>query len=308
MASFAFPGSAQVLETEPETYTYEEALIDPIFNPPEVLLVGDSWAFYMFLDRTLSRLFDKKDLGHLNAAGARTARSGSTARRWTRPDYLERIDQALAKYPEIEVIQLTLGGNDLLAGRDQGGWYAGMSPEQEAALAQRILGDLDVILSHIHERAPDVHVLLSLYDYPNFVETLDTLGSLLCSDLWEGLNRPIPREINAAAQRFEALAGHHFSKRPWVSWVPHLGTMQSHYGYPSMDIEPGQISRPGNLELPSPPEAMRYWGQDCFHLSKRAYDQLAENLWRDFYFAWFGGGLFSDNFEGGTASLWSQVR
>jgi hypothetical protein len=267
-----------------------------------VLLVGDSWSFYMYLDQTLERLFDRRGHGDLRAVGARTARSGSKAKHWTAPDYLVRIDEELAANPTIGVVQVTLGGNDFLAGENGGGWYATMTQQDEDALLATVVANLQVVLDHIHQVDPTLEIVVSLYDYPNFVESLTGLGAIFCVDLWEDLDRPTPEEINLAALRFEDAVANALNSRPRTTYVRHLGTQQFRYGYPSLEIAPFTLQPPGDLQIPSPPEAMRYGGADCFHLRKTSYDLLADNLWREFYGPLLDGELSQLDFE--TSTVW----
>jgi hypothetical protein len=64
--------------------------------------------------------------------------------------------------------------------------------------------------------------------------------------------------------------------------------MQSQFGFPSDGIPPGQLSPPGDLALPSPVEALRLGGDDCFHLNAEGYDGLVLNQY---------DGYFEDRFE-----------
>ncbi len=248
-----------------------------------VLLIGDSWAEYMWFDGSLRAQFALEGRADVWEKGDVTAISGSTAAEWTQPARLQLIANELAANPSIDLAQVTLGGNDFLAGISGNGWHTGLTPQQEAALVDRVAADIAAVLDFILGLDPEIRIALSLYDYPNFVETLNSPVGFFCRDLWDDLGQPTPEEINAAQIRFidgaEALA----LERPRVFLVRHAGSMQAHFGYPSMGILPGQLTPPGDIALPSPPEAMRFLGTDCFHLNAEGYGVLAQNLWREFY-------------------------
>ena len=261
-----------------------------------VLVVGDSWADIMWDQQSLRTVFALEDHPEILEKGDVTAISGSTAAEWATASFLQLITDELNANPTIDIVQLTMGGNDFLAGMSGGGWFVGMSPAEEEALFNRVADDILTVIAHILNLDPDISIILSFYDYPNFQETLSGLLGFLCTDLWEGVGEPTPLELNQAlldmVDRMDALA----ATLPEVSLVRHAGLMQNHFGYPSMGIPPGQILPPGDPVLPSPPEALRFAGSDCFHLNAAGYQVLAQNLWDFFYIDVFC--LTQDQFRG----------
>ena len=156
-------------------------------STPKVLLAGDSWAQYMSDDGTHNKIFDKfghadKDLvgPSLGAnpgpgyTGTEYAISGSEAREWAdRVNYpwITNVINAITANPSIETVILSIGGNDVLAAKSGGGWYKDMDldvPGSEAALFAAIRTNTFVIINDILEAHPNVEILLSSYDYPNF--------------------------------------------------------------------------------------------------------------------------------------------
>lgn len=266
---------------------------------PRVLIVGDSWSEFMWVNRSLRRAFADNGRPDLLEKGNRTAISGSEAADWVEPEQLALIADELARNPSIEVVQLTVGGNDMLSGRDGGGWYAGMPAAEREALFQQILTDLTTIVDHILVQRSDLEVLISAYDYLNFVDTFSSFLFLVCIEQWDDLGRPSPGQLNRALialeDRMEAFA----ASRPRVHMVRHNGLMQFVFGFPDRGIAPGQLLPPGDLELPSPIDAMLL-DADCIHLGSTGYAAIAENLWQGFYadhFAAGGGG--DDGGDGG---------
>lgn len=248
---------------------------------PRVLLVGDSWAAQQFGDGVHALVFAANGAGQYGVAGAATTDSGSTAAQWATPARLATIEQALLAQPGIDTVQLTIGGNDFLDA-----WSTSLDPQQVLDLQERIRIDLETVMAFVLSVRPDIEVVLSFYDYPNFRDTLGGLvGALFCAPLHDDLGQPTAQQINDAATAFEG-AYAELAAHPRVHHVSHAGQMQFAFGFPSEGIPAGQLLPPGDLGRPSPLAAMRNFGigRDCFHLSPAGYDVLVQNLY-DNYFA-----------------------
>lgn len=247
--------------------------------PGGVLLVGDSWADQQWMDQSHEMVFDTLGFGQVPVFGATTVESGSTAAEWASPAKLQQISDALAAEPDIDIVQLTVGGNDFLDA-----WRADMDPAAEAALRAQIRTDLDTITSHILDVRPDIEILLSFYDYPNFVDTLGGLiGTLFCAPLWNDMAQPSALELNSAAAQVEQANAELARAHPRIFLVTHFGQMQSAFGFPDDGIPPGQIQPPGDPSLPSPTAALRSDGADCFHLRAEGYDVLVTNQFEGYF-------------------------
>ncbi len=271
---------------------------------PAVLLVGDSWAKLMYDDGSLATVLGGHGHPEISVLGATTTIDGSTAADWTQASMLQLLDDALAAHPEIDVVVIFLGGNDFLAGESGGGWYVGMDPTAETALFDQIRGDLATVVDHLLSLDPNLEILLSSYDYPNFVDTVGGLiGALVCKPLWDDLGDPTPFEINSTATRMDDVQDAIAAPRPQVATVASWGLMQYLFGYPPLDIPPGALPPPGDPTLPSPTGSLR-WGIDCFHLSADGYQGIAERLWQLALERRFDG-LFFDGFESGDLSAWT---
>lgn len=265
-----------------------------------VLLVGDSWANQQWSDGSHARVFAANGLADFQIVGASTTESGSTAEEWAAPARLQVIADALAANPSIDTVQLTLGGNDFLDA-----WNRSMSAEDEAALMAQITDWLDQIATHILDQRPEIEIVLSFYDYPNFVDTRNGLVWLgVCEPLWGRLGRPEPIELNITARAFEDVYAELALKNPRIQHVSHFGLMQHAYGFPNAGIPPGHILPPGDLNRPSPLAAMRdhgFFGRDCFHLTPAGYDILVQNLVDNYFRPRFlpplSDDIFDDDFE-----------
>jgi lysophospholipase L1-like esterase len=174
---------------------------------PRVLLVGDSWAAFFWQTEALSQTFAAHGHPEFVERGAVTAISGSTAAEWTDPAFLQLITDELAAHPTIDIVQITLGGNDFLDGEPDG-WYVGI-PDPEALYAE-IVADVATVVDHTLALDPDLRILVSGYDYPNFVESLERILAFVCIPLWNGMNQPDPTTLNQASlalgEEFDTLA------------------------------------------------------------------------------------------------------
>ncbi len=158
------------------------------------LLAGDSWAQYMWDDGSHNVVFDKFGIGDKDMlaeslssnpgpgyTGTAYAVSGSEARNWAdkaQYPYISNLITALNNNPDVETVVLSIGGNDILAGRPDNGWYHYMDTDvagSEAVLFSTIRDNTFVIINDVLAVHPDVEFLLSSYDYPNF-----TTGALFC--------------------------------------------------------------------------------------------------------------------------------
>lgn len=274
---------------------------------PRVLLVGDSWAEFMWEAESLRDMFDAHGHGDLEERGAVTAISGSEAHEWaTTPSMLQSIADELSAYPTIDIVQITLGGNDFINDDDGGGWYVGMP--DPGALYVSIATDVATVVDYVLGLDPDLRVVLSAYDYPNYVNSLSGFPcALYCCEQNSAMGQPTPSQINAAIVQMVALLEALPEGRPRLEVVGHWGLMQYLYGFPSAvpPIPPGSILPPGDLDLPSPPQAMLslFGTPDCIHLSDTGYDAVAENLWWSYYYFAIDG-IFRDGFEGGDTGAW----
>lgn len=258
-----------------------------------VLLVGDSWAELMWNHRNLKRTFDafgRADVLEYNPpstpADQRTAISGMTAAAYNTPSFLQRVTDALAAQPSIDLVHISLGGNDFL-----GGWKASMTPAQEEALFNGIRDNIAGVVQHCLNQRPDIRVAIVGYDFLNF---FDTGGNSSCVAMWLLMDGPSVRRLNDALTGLEAkkrdLAQ---SMGPRVRYVHNLGLMQFWAGYPPW-FGPFFVPAPGgppaytpfpggNPDFPTHTSRLADNGSDCIHLNVQGYDELALNAYNQFY-------------------------
>jgi len=256
-------------------------------DTPRVLVVGDSWAEYVWEQRTISWALDRAGHPDLSERGELTAIGRTTAAGWATLPSRALITTELALYPTIDVVHLSIGGNDLLLN-----WNASWTPQQEAALIQQIRTDTQTVVDHIKAQRPGIRVVIAGYDYSNFQE----MAPLFSLDwfLWIYLGSPSPARMGNALADFEAMRRDLALADPRVDYVHNLGLMQWFFGYPLYGAPRFYAPFPGQAPLylpfpggsashPSPPSAMT----DSFHLNPDGYKVLVGNMTKEIYKPYF---------------------
>lgn len=163
------------------------ALVPAELLTPRLLLAGDSWAQYMWDDASHNDIFDR--FGHAEKralsrslssdpgpgyTGPEYAVSGSEARQWADTanyPWIANMVAELQANPTVDRVLLSIGGNDVLAGKSGGGWYKDMDLDvagSEAALFDHIRDHTLQVVDAALAVRPGLRVILSSYDYPNF--------------------------------------------------------------------------------------------------------------------------------------------
>lgn len=236
---------------------------------PRVLLAGDSWAQYMWDDNAHNITFDKygqadklavsRSLGSnpgANYTGTEYAISGSEAREWVNTasyPWIANVVAELNSNPTIDSVMFSLGGNDILAGKSGGGFYKDMDldvPGSKEALFATILGNSTTITNAFTALRPNINVLISSYEYPNFNVTALYCGIYACPKRRDLSRDPTnalitDSEINAMNIDVET------QRIAWTNSSPRLhfdnGDGEMHYFYGDGVSAPGVLPRPGQM-------------------------------------------------------------
>lgn len=236
---------------------------------PRVLIAGDSWAQFMWDDDAHNEIFDKfgqadkravsRSLGSNPGAGysgPEYAVSGSEAREWVNSasyPWVANVIAELQALPSIDSVVLSIGGNDILAGKSGGGWYKDMdldTPGSEEALFARVLQHSDAIAQAFVSVRPQLDVIISSYEYPNF-----NVSPLWCwiyacpkrNDLSRDPANALvtDAEINAMNLDVEG------RRMAWTNSDPRLyfdhGVGEMHHYYGDGQSAAGVLARPGQL-------------------------------------------------------------
>lgn len=307
------------------------------------LLAGDSWAQYMWDDGSHNALFDK--FGHADKAmisrsldsdpgagysGPEYAVSGSEARHWADTvsyPWVANMTADLVANPTIDTVLLSIGGNDILAGRSEGGWYKDMDldvPGSQAALFATIEGDTRVIIDAA-QAVPGVDVLLSSYEYPNFNVSLLWCWIYACPKRDDLSRDPVgalvtDQELNAMNVLVEGLRIGWTNADQSLFFDNSVGLMHHHYG--DGVTGPGLLPRPGltppayspfpggNPLLPTLRENFRTVGgipADPIHLDFDGYQYKISHQMAGYFFPRFRGTPSATFFsQGGDRDGWAD--
>ncbi len=246
---------------------------DPV---PRILLTGDSWSALMLAFDTYGTVLqDFPGCENYRALGFRTAVSGIHADEFVDPAILATVAEELALYPTIDIVHLSLGGNDILYGR----WLPTMTPEQQETLFNTVTAHIETVIDFILAQRPDIRIGLCGYSFAdhNYVDVLPTQAN---------------QAITMLEQKKLALA----QSKDRVFYIHNLGLMQFTFGIPQADppIPPQSVPYPGgypdydpmpggNILYAVPEEALI---DSDVHLTPAGYDVIARRCMNEFYAEW----------------------
>lgn len=281
----------------------------------KILLVGDSWAFFMNVDGTINDV--AADWGHTNVSyytNLTLSENGAETDDFLTPTKVSELSNRLATMPDLEAVHLSIGGNDFL-----GSWNVDFTQAQTDALAEAVMARLDTIIANIHAVRPDVHILWSGYVYTNFGEVIGSLPSFIQSThpffgTWESMGFPTFTQLNTIQNWFQDQIALRYASDPKVTYVKAPGLMQYVFGQTTnLAVPPGGSYAPfsvplplGDPSYPSPQNTMRDYGitKDCFHLSAAGYKAFIAYHFQKFYHHF----LMDDAFVLGETTTSGHVR
>ncbi len=310
---------------------------------PRVLIVGDSWAQYMWDDGSYEDIFDKwghndklplsRSLGSdpgPGYTGAEYAVSQSEASQWVDTANYPWIANMVAELqvnPTIDVVVLSIGGNDVLAGRPDGGWYKDMDLDaagSEAAFFSRLHTDTFTIIDAAKAVRPDIDVLISSYDYPNF--NVGFWCFVYACPKRDDLSRDPNNDLITDAELNDMMVTVETQRIGWANSDPRIlfdhsvGLLHHYFG--DSVTGPGLLPHPGQ----TPPDYLPFPGgnplkptlrslfrrpggidADPIHLNHTGYQYKITNQTETLFFPRFRGPV-SETFvsQGGTSDGWTD--
>lgn len=281
----------------------------------KVLLVGDSWAFFMGVDGTFNNVFEK--WGHSNFkffTNPVVAENGARTTDFLEASKQNEIANLLQTYPSIEVVHLSIGGNDVL-----GQWDIGFTQAELDDLTNEVYSQVLEIFDFIKSVRPGIKIVFSGYCYPNFEEVIESADPLQnvhpFYGTWSGMGFPSFVQINTILNDFSQEMEDYAATDPQVEFVKATGLMQYTFGQNDpLGVAPGGTYPPftqplpyGDPNYPSPKNSMRDYAitKDCFHLSPKGYRDLISYQTQKFYHKYFMEDqyLLSTSMEGGISNL-----
>ncbi len=287
---------------------------------PKILLVGDSWAWFMSTQSIIN--IELKAWGHSNytfVSDAIVAENGAQTDDFLKADKKVEIQTLLNNNPSIEVVHLSIGGNDFL-----GDWNINMTPGQTDTLTSNVFLRLDSVIQYIKSCKPGIMVFWSGYVYPNFAEPINDMAPFQTSqpfyNTWHGMGEPTFLQINTLLNDISLKFDSIYASDPQVKHVICTGLMQYVYGQTSpMSVPPfgtyAAHTQPlpfGDPNYPSPKTAMNDYGftKDCFHLSANGFKAFFSYHLQKFYQKYLMDDLYllsANNNETGTVSSQGSV-
>lgn len=259
----------------------------------KILLVGDSWAFFMGVDQTINNVF--ADWGFSNYTyftDLNLAVNGATTSDFLTPQKQALIASKLTSTPSIKFVHLSIGGNDVL-----GDWKSqSFTQAQTDSLVQQVEDSVHAVIAFIKSVRPDIKIVYSGYAYPNFEEVIQDFivpSQHPFYGTWDDMEKPSNAEINALLNRFSNDIENYYANDPRVAFIKATGIAQYAIGQtdplgvaPFGSYPPHTVPLPlGKPDYPSPKESMRDYGvtKDCFHLSKAGFEALIGYTTQKYY-------------------------
>jgi hypothetical protein len=223
-----------------------------------ILLVGDSWTAQAWNGGAFDTALQNKGLSEYASHGGPTTIGGSTAAQWATQPYLDLITQELAAHPSLDIVHLSMGGNDLLP-----------LPDPIAALPG-VMADIQGVVDHILSQRPDARITIWPYDY---------------------IPSGTPSQSGLLAQAMIDLAALTPGFYTWNT----LGVLHHVFGFPP-NFAAGTRPLPGGFPGYTPLVGgdLGFGGdpanfQDPIHPTLAAYTALAQHGIDEFYAAWLVG-------------------
>lgn len=260
----------------------------------KILLMGDSWAFFMNVDGTINKV--AKDWGHSDVeyyTNLILSENGAETDDFLKPSKVSELAGKLASMPDLKVVHLSIAGNDFL-----GSWDVSFTPEKIDSLYNGVAGRLDSIIAQINQIRPDVQVFWSGYTYTNFGEVIGSLPSFLQSShpfysRWQAMGFPTFTQINTVQNWFQEKIRVRYASNSKVTYIPAASILQYTYGQTANLAVPPSGTYPaftatipeGHVDYPSPRNSMRDYllTKDCFHLSVKGYYDFISYHFQKFY-------------------------
>lgn len=260
----------------------------------EIQIAGDSWAYFLCIDKGYTNAIGKIEDPTLVQARncADTSKLGIQASEWLASDAHRKLISALKQNSKIEFVHLSLGGNDLLQF-----WKTNLSVTDEANVFFQVYSNISQIIDAVRV-FPNVNIILSGYDYPRFIADHPIKQY---RDIFDRLGRPEPYQINSALIRFNEYLHLKFSERSdyksKLFLISHLGLSHFYTGIPSAGVPEGATLSPDEISTIENPITFggdfRYLAEnnllrnyfpgvyDSFHLSRAGNTLLAEHTLRN---------------------------
>lgn len=256
------------------------------FGEPRILVLGDSWAAGIFGFQAFPQVLERHGVTDVDVIGSKTALGGSRADQWAEnhKGKLDALASELAENPSVDMVHVSIGGNDFLKFGLENDLSA-LSAAERAAEWDSICADIKTLLTFIQDQRPGIRILLSDYDFLS-PETIREVVKL------EFKGSPDAKAFNTyhleLALKKRALA----ASMDNVAYVHHFGLLQYYYGIDGV-AEPKTVPFPGKRPdyEPFPGGTIEYGPSkeampDGVHPMPEGYVYIIENCYDQVYGEW----------------------
>lgn len=259
----------------------------------KILLIGDSWAFFMHADQTFNNVLDQWGMTHYRYySNATLAVSGARTEDFLEEARLNEIENQLNSQPSIEAVHISLTGNDFL-----GNWDVDFTEEETEDLSDETFAEIETLIAFIRDVRPGIQIVFSGYMYANFEEVINDAAPFEETHPfygnWEGMGFPDFEQLNTLLNGFSDRVEDYADSEEGIDFINVPALMQRIYGQEDpLGVDPGgtypvdfQPLPYGDITYPSPKSSMRDYGitRDCFHLSAEAYLYMIGFQFQKFY-------------------------
>jgi hypothetical protein len=172
------------------------------------MLIGDSWAKFSFDFGSIPTNLDRFGFTNVGLySNNNLSINGAVSNNFLTPVGKTAIQNGFSNNPEIEWVNLSIGGNDIL-----NNWNNSMDTISTDSLIDATILRIDSIIQYIKSIKPTIKIYISGYDFANFGEVIMTFSPPTSHPFysrWNGMGKPDFKEMNElltrASVKFDAL-------------------------------------------------------------------------------------------------------
>lgn len=201
-----------------------------------MLLVGDSWAQGIWMTGLLDRALAEAGFPEMIAIGESCALGGTRADQWKKPEYREKIEDALVLNPSVDMVHLIIGGNDLLKRIRNTNVFESWSERKREKEWDTIAADIRDLVEFCLSFDQVQVVGLAGYDYLNADTAQKALGMLGQEFHFGAMTQ---EEVNACFIALEKRKKQIADQVEGCVYIHNLGLLQHHFKDPEEAVRPG---------------------------------------------------------------------
>lgn len=298
--SRAHSTSCTTIERSPKRSSWQphvECLEQRVVLTTRIVTIGDSWASFIADGAPGSiadvpgntNVFQTVLNSHIGGVEVYNGGfyGGTSANHVAQLSQITNIINAAGS--DVDIVYLSSGGNDFLAGLLAGGWYRGKPAGEVQALFDSVGNNVQTVANHILSIRPDIQIVIASYDYINMWDFNITSGGdnvrlnlgLARSGNW-AIDLLQNADMNAALRDLESRKAAIAASNSRIHHVNMFGLLHSLTGYQgylsnNVNLPPGSYP-----DLPVKKSLLGSSGNDPIHLNDAGYAALVDNVYNNF--------------------------